>query len=55
MKQHFGSRRFYNNEEMEMVVRELLREQESGCKCDGSFELMTKMDVIVLGDFVDRW
>jgi hypothetical protein len=55
MKQHFGRRRFHNNEEMEMALRELLRVQGSVCKGDGSFELVPKMDVIVLGDFVDKW
>jgi hypothetical protein len=51
MKQHFGGRRFYNIEEVEMAVRELLRVQEFGCKHDGSFKLVPKMDVIVIGYF----
>jgi hypothetical protein len=54
MKQHFGGRPFYNNEEMEMAVREYLRVQESGCKGDGSFKLVPKMGVIVFGDFDDK-
>ena len=37
MKQHFGVRRFYNNKEMEMAVRELLLVQEYGCKRYGGF------------------
>ena len=52
MKQQFGGRRFYNNKEM--ALRELLLVQETGWKRDGSFKLVPKMDVIVLGDFVDK-
>jgi hypothetical protein len=37
-----------------MDIRELLRVQESGCKHDGNFKLFPKMNVIVIGDFVDK-
>jgi hypothetical protein len=44
LKHHFGGRRFHSNEEVEMVVRELLRMQQPDFYREGIFKLVPEWD-----------
>jgi hypothetical protein len=56
LKQHFGGRRFHNNEEVEMALRDLLRMQEPYFYRDGIFKVVPKWDkfISVLGNYVEK-
>jgi hypothetical protein len=56
LKQHLGGRRFHNNEEVEMAVREWLWMQEHDLYRNGIFKLVPRWDkcINVLGDYVEK-
>jgi hypothetical protein len=56
LKQHLGSCRIHNNEEVELAFGNWLRIQEPDFYRDGVFKLVPRWDkcINVLGDYVEK-